>query len=51
MPLRGERGPFVQIRAGVQHGYMDDTRPDVYDAVAASEGWDALLTFFRAELA
>ena len=41
----------VQIRAGVQHGYMDDTRPDVYDAVAASEGWDALLAFFRAELA
>jgi carboxymethylenebutenolidase len=41
----------VQIRAGVQHGYMDDTRPDVFDAVAASEGWDALVAFFRAELA
>ena len=41
----------VQIRAGVQHGYMDDTRPEVFDAVAASEGWDALLAFFRAELA
>jgi carboxymethylenebutenolidase len=41
----------IQIRAGVRHGYMDDTWPDVFDAVAASEGWDALLAFFRAELA
>jgi dienelactone hydrolase len=29
---------------------MNDSRPDVYDATAAAEGWDAMLSFFRAEL-
>ena len=41
----------VEVRAGVRGGYMNDTRPDVHDAVAAAETWDALLAFFRSELA
>jgi len=41
----------IQVRAGVRHGYMNDSQPDVHDAAAASEGWDALLALFRAELA
>ena len=32
------------------HGFMDESRPDVHDAVAASAAWDALLAFLRAEL-
>jgi carboxymethylenebutenolidase len=41
----------VQVRTDVKNGYMNDAQPDVYDATAATEGWDALLAFFRAELA
>ncbi len=47
---RAEIRATIEIRAGVRHGYMNDAQPDVFDAVAASEGWDALLAFFRAEL-
>ena len=41
----------VEVRAGVRNGYMNDARLDVFDAVAAAETWDALLAFFRSELA
>jgi carboxymethylenebutenolidase len=41
----------VEVKAGVQNGYMNDARPDVYDAIATADTWDALLAFFRAELA
>jgi len=41
----------IQVRADLRSGYMDDTRPDVYDAVAAADTWDALLAFFRSHLA
>jgi len=34
-----------------QHAFMNDSRPDVYNATAAAHGWDTLLAFFRAELA
>jgi carboxymethylenebutenolidase len=40
----------VRSVPGVQHAFMNDSRPDVYDAAAAAEGWDAMLAFFRAEL-
>jgi carboxymethylenebutenolidase len=40
----------VQTRDGVRAGFMDDSRPDVHDAVAEFECWDTLLTFLRAEL-
>jgi carboxymethylenebutenolidase len=41
----------VEVREGVRSGFMDDSRLDVYDAVAAADTWDALLAFFRSELA
>jgi len=40
----------VRTVAGAQHAFMNDSRPDVYGAAAAAEGWDATLAFFRAEL-
>lgn len=40
----------VRTVPGTQRGFMNDSRPDVYDATAAAEGWDAMLSFFRAEL-
>ena len=40
----------VRTIPGAQHAFMNDSRPDVYDATAAAEGWDAMLSFFRAEL-
>jgi len=40
----------VRTIEGAQHAFMNDTRPDVYDATAAAAGWAALLGFFRAEL-
>jgi carboxymethylenebutenolidase len=41
----------VEVRAGVRSGYMNDARLDVHDAAAAADSWDALLAFFRSELA
>ena len=41
----------VEIKAGVRNGYMNDARIDVHDAIAAADTWDALLAFFRSELA
>ncbi|MFQ5417797.1 MAG: dienelactone hydrolase family protein [Myxococcota bacterium] len=41
----------VRTLAGTQHAFMNDARPDVYDAAAAAEGWFAMLALFRAELA
>jgi carboxymethylenebutenolidase len=41
----------VEVKAGVRNGYMDDARLDVHDAIAAADTWDALLAFFRSELA
>jgi carboxymethylenebutenolidase len=40
----------VRTIEGAQHAFMNDTRPDVYDAAAAAAGWAALLGLFRAEL-
>jgi len=40
----------VKIYLGVQHAFMNDSRPDVYDAHTASEAWSDLLAFLRAEL-
>ena len=41
----------IQVRAGVGRGYLNDSRPDVYDASAAAEAWVAMLAFLNAELA
>lgn len=41
----------VNVHVGVQHAFMNDSRPDVYDAPSADEAWNELLPFLRAELA
>jgi len=45
-------GKRVQIRIypGVDHAFMNDHRPDVFDAAAAARGWDEAIAFLRAEL-
>jgi carboxymethylenebutenolidase len=40
----------VRTIAGAQHAFMNDSRPDAFDANAAAEGWSSLLAHFRAEL-
>jgi carboxymethylenebutenolidase len=41
----------VLVQPGARHGFMNETRPDRFDAGAAAESWDRLLAFLRAELA
>jgi carboxymethylenebutenolidase len=40
----------LQIYPGVDHAFFNDTRPDVYNASAASDAWRRTLEFFRAKL-
>jgi carboxymethylenebutenolidase len=40
----------VRTLAGAPHAFMNDSRPDAYDAASAAEGWSSLLAFLRAEL-
>jgi carboxymethylenebutenolidase len=40
----------IRTVAEAQRAFMNDSRPDVYGAAAAAEGWDAMLSFFRVEL-
>ena len=47
----GGKRASVQVQPGVHHGFMNETRPDRFDAAAAGQGWDRLLAFLRAELA
>jgi carboxymethylenebutenolidase len=35
---------------GVQHAFLNDARPDVFDAATAAEAWHDIETFFEAEL-
>ena len=46
----GKRAEFT-IFPGVDHAFLNDTRPDVYDAAAAERAWDLIVSFLRAELA
>jgi carboxymethylenebutenolidase len=46
----GKRATF-QIVPGVDHAFMNDRRPDVFDARAAARAWADALAFLRAELA
>jgi carboxymethylenebutenolidase len=48
--LAAGRRSAVRILPGVSAGFLDAGRPAVFDAVAASEAWDLLLGFLRAEL-
>ncbi len=46
----GKQADFT-IVPGVDHAFMNDTRPDVYDARAAERAWGDTLAFLRRELA
>jgi carboxymethylenebutenolidase len=35
---------------GTNHAFFNDTRPEVYDSVAAKETWDKMTVFFRKNL-
>jgi len=36
--------------SGVEHGFLNDSRPDVYAAAEAREAWNDILSFLRAEI-
>jgi carboxymethylenebutenolidase len=45
----GKRHEFHTF-ADAQHGFFNETRPEVYDAAAAKDAWAKTLAFFRQEL-
>lgn len=45
----GQRADFT-FYPGVQHAFMNDTRPDVYNAEAAERAWSDAISFLRAEI-
>lgn len=47
-----EAGVRAELKTylGVDHAFLDDSRPDVYDAATAREAWSDILAFLRAEL-
>jgi carboxymethylenebutenolidase len=45
----GKRADFT-VYPGVDHAFLNDTRPDVYDASAAERAWDRIVSFLRGEL-
>ena len=40
----------THVYPGVDHAFMNDERPEVYSADAATDGWRRTLSFFRAHL-
>ena len=45
----GVRADF-EIFAGTGHAFLNDTRPETFDAASAMSAWNKILTFLRAEL-
>jgi carboxymethylenebutenolidase len=39
-----------KVHVGVGHAFMNDSRPDAYDAPSARDAWNDILSFLRAEL-
>jgi carboxymethylenebutenolidase len=39
-----------KVFVGAQHAFLNDSRPDVYDAATAAEAWNDIRAFLRAEL-
>ncbi len=39
-----------EVFVGVQHAFLNETRPDVFDAATAAEAWAQILAFLRARL-
>jgi len=46
---KGKDATF-HVYAGTHHAFFNDTRPDVYDAAAATTSWERTLALFRANL-
>jgi len=46
----GVRATF-KFFVGVDHAFLNDSRPDVFDASTAAEAWRDIASFLRAELA
>jgi len=40
-----------KVHVGVGHAFLNDSRPEAYDAASAREAWNDILAFLRAELA
>jgi carboxymethylenebutenolidase len=44
-------GVEFHIYAGAQHGFFNDTRPEVHDPAASQTSWERTLAFYRKHLA
>lgn len=42
--------PVHSVRYDADHAFFNDTRPDVYDAAAASDSWALVVGFFKDKL-
>ena len=40
----------IQVYPGVDHGFFNDERPEVYNKKAAEDAWNRTLDFFRRHL-
>jgi carboxymethylenebutenolidase len=40
----------MHIYPGTDHAFFNDTRPEVYDAEAATDAWHRTIEFFREHL-
>jgi carboxymethylenebutenolidase len=49
--LKQSKSPFEFYRYDAQHGFMNETRPRVYDPVAAKTAWERTLEFLKKALA
>ena len=48
--LRGSKSPHTVHRYDAEHAFMNEARPEVYDAAAAKLAWERTLEFFRKAL-
>ena len=46
-----QAGDELKVHVGVGNAFLDEARPDAYDAPSAREAWNDILSFLRAELA
>lgn len=48
--LKAAGKKYELYRYDAQHAFMNETRPEVYDAAAAKQGWDRGLAFLKTHL-
>ena len=49
--LKQSKSPFELYRYDAQHAFMNEARPQVYDAVSANAAWERALAFLKKALA